>query len=230
MFGLSEVQTGDRRNIPALLKGLARMPMATMPWWKSLAMMNENKGVFGLNMLQWWDREGPRPRHRAAGRAAGRRASCVPGRRRELPLRPRRRRPPLPRRGQERRQGRARARSAVEPLRALVVGSAAVDQGGFRVNGDSGCAERFRPHCWRRWRLAATTAVLASGAAAAGRPGDHPSRRRERPHGGRLELRRHAHDQRPRRRHGHAGHDHDLGKHGQGGNPAGARRGLRRHD
>ena len=34
------------------------MPMATMPWWKSLAMMNENKGVFGLNMLKWWEREG----------------------------------------------------------------------------------------------------------------------------------------------------------------------------
>src|SRR5687767_10746694 len=58
MFGLAEVQTGDRRNIPALLKGLARMPSATMPWWKSLAMMNENKGVFGLNMLSWWEREG----------------------------------------------------------------------------------------------------------------------------------------------------------------------------
>jgi NADPH:quinone reductase-like Zn-dependent oxidoreductase len=58
MFGLSEVQTGDRRNVPAVVKGLARMPLATMPWWKSLSMMNENKGVFGLNMLHWWDREG----------------------------------------------------------------------------------------------------------------------------------------------------------------------------
>lgn len=58
MFGLAEVQTGDKRNIPALIKGLARMPGATMPWWKSLAVMNENKGVFGLNMLSWWDREG----------------------------------------------------------------------------------------------------------------------------------------------------------------------------
>jgi NADPH:quinone reductase-like Zn-dependent oxidoreductase len=29
-----------------------------MPWWKSLQMMNENKGVFGLNMLKWWDVEG----------------------------------------------------------------------------------------------------------------------------------------------------------------------------
>jgi NADPH:quinone reductase-like Zn-dependent oxidoreductase len=58
MFGLSEVQTGDKRNLPAVLKGLATMPLATMPWWKSLSMMSENKGVFGLNMLSWWDREG----------------------------------------------------------------------------------------------------------------------------------------------------------------------------
>lgn len=58
MFGLAEVQAGERRNIPALLKGLVQMPLATVPWWKSLAMMNENKGVFGLNMLSWWDREG----------------------------------------------------------------------------------------------------------------------------------------------------------------------------
>ena len=58
MFGLSEVQTGEKRDLPAVLKGLVRMPLATMPWWKSLSVMNENKGVFGLNMLSWWDREG----------------------------------------------------------------------------------------------------------------------------------------------------------------------------
>ncbi|HEY8467715.1 MAG TPA: zinc-binding dehydrogenase [Solirubrobacterales bacterium] len=58
MFGLAETQTGPRRDVGALVKGLARMPLATMPWWKSLAMMNENKGVFGLNVLKWWDREG----------------------------------------------------------------------------------------------------------------------------------------------------------------------------
>ena len=57
-YGISEVQSGDGRNIPGLLKGLASMTTATMPWWKSLTMMNENKGVFGLNMLSWWDREG----------------------------------------------------------------------------------------------------------------------------------------------------------------------------
>ena len=58
MFGLGDVQTGERRDIPAVLRSLAAMPLATLPWWKSLAMMNENKGVFGLNMLAWWDREG----------------------------------------------------------------------------------------------------------------------------------------------------------------------------
>ena len=58
MYGLSEVTSEGRRDIPAALKSLAKMPLATIPWWKSLALMNENKGVFGLNMLTWWDREG----------------------------------------------------------------------------------------------------------------------------------------------------------------------------
>ena len=51
-------RTEGGRNIPATLESLAKMPLATMPWWKSLTMMNENKGVFGLNMLNWWDGEG----------------------------------------------------------------------------------------------------------------------------------------------------------------------------
>ena len=58
MFGLADVQTGERRDIPAVLRNLVAMPLATIPWWKSLSVMNENKGVFGLNMLKWWDREG----------------------------------------------------------------------------------------------------------------------------------------------------------------------------
>ena len=59
MFGASELQTGaGSATSRAALQGLARMPLATMPWWKSLGVMNENKGVFGLNMLHWWDREG----------------------------------------------------------------------------------------------------------------------------------------------------------------------------
>ncbi|MDX6662161.1 MAG: hypothetical protein QOG09_263, partial [Solirubrobacterales bacterium] len=58
MYGLSEASTQTGRSIPKALGALARMPLATMPWWKSLGVMNENKGVFGLNMLSWWDREG----------------------------------------------------------------------------------------------------------------------------------------------------------------------------
>ncbi len=58
MYGLSEVTSESGRDLPAMLKGLFKMPLATVPWWKSLMMMNENKGVFGLNMLKWWEREG----------------------------------------------------------------------------------------------------------------------------------------------------------------------------
>lgn len=58
MYGLADVQTGGRRNIPGVLKSLATTPFSHMPWWKSLGLMNENKGVFGLNMLHWWDQEG----------------------------------------------------------------------------------------------------------------------------------------------------------------------------
>jgi NADPH:quinone reductase-like Zn-dependent oxidoreductase len=58
MYGLSEGTTEGKRNVPAMLKSLLSMPSATMPWWKSLLIMNENKGVFGLNMLKWWDAEG----------------------------------------------------------------------------------------------------------------------------------------------------------------------------
>jgi NADPH:quinone reductase-like Zn-dependent oxidoreductase len=58
MYGLSEGTKAGKRNLPAMLKSLVSMPTATMPWWKSLLVMNENKGVFGLNMLKWWDAEG----------------------------------------------------------------------------------------------------------------------------------------------------------------------------
>jgi NADPH:quinone reductase-like Zn-dependent oxidoreductase len=58
MYGLSEATKAGARDIPAALKSLAKMPLATIPWWKSLALMNENKGIFGLNMLKWWEREG----------------------------------------------------------------------------------------------------------------------------------------------------------------------------
>jgi synaptic vesicle membrane protein VAT-1 len=58
MYGLSENSKEGKRSIPLTLKSLVTMPTATMPWWKSLLVMNENKGVFGLNMLKWLDTEG----------------------------------------------------------------------------------------------------------------------------------------------------------------------------
>jgi NADPH:quinone reductase-like Zn-dependent oxidoreductase len=58
IYGASEVSTGEKRNLLAAAKAVVKTPLATMPWWKSLGMINENKGVFGLNMLHWWDKEG----------------------------------------------------------------------------------------------------------------------------------------------------------------------------
>jgi NADPH:quinone reductase-like Zn-dependent oxidoreductase len=58
IYGASEVSTGEKRNLLAAGRAIVKGPFATLPWWKSLGMMNENKGVFGLNMLHWWDQEG----------------------------------------------------------------------------------------------------------------------------------------------------------------------------
>jgi NADPH:quinone reductase-like Zn-dependent oxidoreductase len=58
MYGLTEASAGTGRDMRKLVSSLARMPFATVPWWKSLQLMSENKGVFGLNMLAWQDREG----------------------------------------------------------------------------------------------------------------------------------------------------------------------------
>jgi len=58
MYGASEVQTGETRSVSTAVRTLAKSPFSSMPWWKGLGVMNENKGVFGLNMLAWWDAEG----------------------------------------------------------------------------------------------------------------------------------------------------------------------------
>jgi NADPH:quinone reductase-like Zn-dependent oxidoreductase len=58
MYGFSESESAGGRNLRAMAGVLARTPFATLPWWKSLAMLNENKGVLCLNMLKWWDAEG----------------------------------------------------------------------------------------------------------------------------------------------------------------------------
>jgi NADPH:quinone reductase-like Zn-dependent oxidoreductase len=57
MYGLSEASTGTGRSIPKAASAMLRGPFATFPWWKSLNAMNENKGIFGLNMLAWSDAE-----------------------------------------------------------------------------------------------------------------------------------------------------------------------------
>jgi NADPH:quinone reductase-like Zn-dependent oxidoreductase len=57
MYGASEAQSGETRNLLTAARAALRTPLSSMPWWKSLSMLNENKGVFGLNMLHWWDKE-----------------------------------------------------------------------------------------------------------------------------------------------------------------------------
>ena len=57
LYGMSDVQRGERRSMRRVLTGIARLPFSNMPWWKGSAIFDENKGVFALNMLRWWDRE-----------------------------------------------------------------------------------------------------------------------------------------------------------------------------
>jgi NADPH:quinone reductase-like Zn-dependent oxidoreductase len=40
------------------LSSLLRTPTSTMPWWNAGRLLNQNRGVFGLNLLTWWQREG----------------------------------------------------------------------------------------------------------------------------------------------------------------------------
>ena len=58
IYGLTEIQTGARRNLRAALRAELTLPFATLPWWKGHAVLNENRGVFALNLKHWWDREG----------------------------------------------------------------------------------------------------------------------------------------------------------------------------
>jgi hypothetical protein len=106
MYGLSEASTETGRDMKKLFSSLARMPFATVPWWKSLQLMSENKGVFGLNMLAWQDREGldQGVDHKELERHDLHRS----GHRRGVLFRRRGRCPPLHRRAPKHRQGRAR--------------------------------------------------------------------------------------------------------------------------
>jgi synaptic vesicle membrane protein VAT-1 len=50
MFGVSSMAPGERRSIPAAIKGLASMPR-----FRAIPLMNENRGVFGINLGHLWD-------------------------------------------------------------------------------------------------------------------------------------------------------------------------------
>jgi NADPH:quinone reductase-like Zn-dependent oxidoreductase len=58
MCGLSEAMNENGRDMRAALRSLLRMPTSTMPWWNAGRLLNQNRGVFGLNLLSWWRREG----------------------------------------------------------------------------------------------------------------------------------------------------------------------------
>ena len=58
MYGLSEALNENGRNLRTAVTSLLRMPTSTMPWWHTGRMLNQNRGVFGLNLLSWWRREG----------------------------------------------------------------------------------------------------------------------------------------------------------------------------
>jgi len=58
MYGLSEAMDEQGRNITKAVSSLLRLPTATMPWWNGARLLNQNRGVFGLNLLSWWDRDG----------------------------------------------------------------------------------------------------------------------------------------------------------------------------
>lgn len=58
MYGLSEALNENGRSIKAAVSSLLRIPTSTMPWWNGGRLLNQNRGVFGLNLLTWWKREG----------------------------------------------------------------------------------------------------------------------------------------------------------------------------
>jgi NADPH:quinone reductase-like Zn-dependent oxidoreductase len=51
LFGVSSFAPGKKRQLTTALLGLLRMPK-----FKPVPLMNENRGVFGVNMGHLWDR------------------------------------------------------------------------------------------------------------------------------------------------------------------------------
>jgi synaptic vesicle membrane protein VAT-1 len=58
MCGLSEALNEHGRSLKGVLTSVFRSPTSTMPWWHVGRLLNQNRGVFGLNLLSWWRREG----------------------------------------------------------------------------------------------------------------------------------------------------------------------------
>jgi len=53
IYGASQLLTGDRRSLVKAVR-----TVATMPRFRALKLMNENRSVMGLNLLKWWDDRG----------------------------------------------------------------------------------------------------------------------------------------------------------------------------
>jgi len=51
LFGVSSFAPGTTRSIPAAIKGLL-----TLPRYKPISLMNDNRGVFGVNVGHLWER------------------------------------------------------------------------------------------------------------------------------------------------------------------------------
>jgi NADPH:quinone reductase-like Zn-dependent oxidoreductase len=58
IYGLSDALNESGRSLRGAVSSLLRLPVATMPWWHAGRLLNQNRGVFGLNLLSWWRREG----------------------------------------------------------------------------------------------------------------------------------------------------------------------------
>ncbi|HEX6761141.1 MAG TPA: medium chain dehydrogenase/reductase family protein [Propionibacteriaceae bacterium] len=58
MYNLSDALNENGLNVRAAVSSVLRLPTSTMPWWHAGRMLNQNRGVFGLNLLSWWRREG----------------------------------------------------------------------------------------------------------------------------------------------------------------------------
>ncbi len=58
MYGLSQALDEKGRDLRAVLMALLQLPTSTMPWWSPVRLLNQNRGVFGLNLHSWWQREG----------------------------------------------------------------------------------------------------------------------------------------------------------------------------